>query len=176
MYGYWTDMHWDTFIAMLLALGVDVIVVAYFIVPSVQSVYLNPRMRWWEANPRYNFNHEGLANGKRSLIKVLSQGGLFMTSGSSFKEGEKVEFAWNFEDVTCKVSGIVIYEADGVAGYGVRFEHTPESQKQIKQIIEKLHTQGQIVADRLPGPEDRFGVWLKKLFTRGEGLFPKINR
>lgn len=177
MYAFWTSVGWDTFIAMMVILGMDLVVVAYFFIPSVQSVYMDPRMRWWEAAPRYNFNHEGLINGEKAFIKNISQGGLFMTSGPALTEGDKVECSWNFEDVEYKFSGAAIYKISRpeMIGYGVRFEHTEESQKQLKILIGKLHSQGLILVERLPGPEDSFAVWLKKLLTRGEGLFPKVK-
>lgn len=178
IYAYWTNMHWGTFIGLILILAVDLVVVAYFFVPSVQSVYMDPRMRWWEAAPRYNFNHEGLVNGQKAFVKNLSQGGLFMTSGPSLEDGQRVECTWNFDGVDCKISGLVIYKISRpeMTGYGVRFEHNHDSQKQLKTVIEKLHAQGLILSERLPGPEDSFGVWFKKLLTSGEGLFPKIKR
>lgn len=177
IYAYWTLMQWQTLITLMLILSIDIVIVAYFIVPSVQSVYMNPRVRWWEALPRYNFNQEGFANGEKVTVKVLSQGGLFMTSSPSLKTDDKVECSWNFEGTNCKVSGIVIYQSNGGehSGSGVRFEHTPETQKQMKLITEKLQERGMVVAERLPGPEDSFLAWFKKLLTSGEGLFPKLR-
>ncbi|MGZ3769688.1 MAG: PilZ domain-containing protein [Bdellovibrio sp.] len=175
IYGYYTSMHWETFIAMLMFLTVDLLLVAYFIVPSVQTVYMNPNIRWWEAAPRYNFNQDGTANGEKVFVKNLSQGGLFVTSAPRLKTGDHVECSWSFEGEDCKITGTVIYQITQAAGAGVRFEHTPETQKQIKTIVDKLHSRGAIVVERLPGPEDRFYVWFKRLVTTGEGLFPKFK-
>lgn len=173
LYSYWTSMNWSTLVALVAVLVVDILIVAYFVVPSVQKIYFDPRMRWWEAAPRYNFNHEGTVNGQTALIKNLSQGGMFMTSGPQLNEGDKAEVAWNYENQECKVSGLAVYK--GPQGVGVRFDHSPESQKQTKQVITKLHQKGLIVVERLPGPEDSFATWCKKLFTKGEGLFPKVR-
>ncbi|MGZ3774570.1 MAG: PilZ domain-containing protein [Pseudobdellovibrionaceae bacterium] len=175
VYGYWTSMHWNTLIMLLLVLGIDLIVVAYFIVPSVQSVYMDPRMRWWEAAPRYNFRQEGTLNGEKLFIKNISQGGLLATFESNHNIGDKVLCVWNFEGVEHKFSGNIIYQNPQL-GYGIKFEHTPETQRHIKGLIDKLHARKAIVIERLPGPEDSFGVWLKKLLMSGEGLFPKVKR
>ncbi len=177
LYSYWTSMNWSTFPALILVVIVDLIVVAYFVVPSVQKVYFDPRMRWWEAAPRYNFNHEGLANGAKAFIKNLGQGGLFMTSGPLLNEGDSVDMKWSYQGQDVSVTGVVVYKSPRAAapGYGVKFNHTHETQNQVKAIVDHLHKEGLIVVERLPGPEDSFSVWLKKLMTRGEGLFPKFK-
>ncbi len=87
LYSFLTSMNLSTFLALVIVLLADLVVVAYFVVPSVQKVYFDPRMRWWEAAPRYNFDTEGFVNGQRAFIKNLSQGGLFMTSPANFNEG-----------------------------------------------------------------------------------------
>ncbi|WII72880.1 PilZ domain-containing protein [Bdellovibrio sp. 22V] len=175
LYSFWTSMNVNTLLLLVLVVVVDLLVVAYFVVPSVQKVYFDPRMRWWEAAPRYNFNHEGLINGTKAFIKNLSPGGMLYTTGPSLKEGDKVEATFQFEGKDYKVSGQVVYKNPNAPGYGVKFEHTSETQKQMKQVTDRLHEQKLIVVERLPGPEDSFGVWLKKLVTRGEGLFPKAR-
>ncbi|WP_415063353.1 PilZ domain-containing protein [Bdellovibrio sp.] len=177
LYSYWTSMNWNTFPVLMLVVIVDLIVVAYFVVPSVQKVYFDPRMRWWEAAPRYNFNHEGFANGTKAFIKNLGQGGLFMTSGPSLSEGDNVDMTWSYQGQDVSVSGVVVYKSPRVEspGYGVKFNHTHETQNQVKSVVDHLHKQGLIVVERLPGPEDSFAVWIKKLMTRGEGLFPKFK-
>ncbi|KYG68283.1 ABC transporter [Bdellovibrio bacteriovorus] len=177
LYSYWTSMNWNTLVVLIAVLLVDVLIVAYFVVPSVQQVYFDPRMRWWEAAPRYNFNQEGTVNGAKAFIKNLSQGGLFLTAGPELAEGDKVDVYWKFDDHETVVSGLVVYRVNrpGSEGWGVRFEHTNESQRQVKRAIDKLHSDNKIVAERLPGPEDSFGAWLKKLVTKGEGLFPKFK-
>lgn len=176
-YSYWTSMDFTTLMQMILVLTVDVLVVAYFVVPSVQKIYFDPRLRWWEAAPRYNFNHSGQVNGVAAFLKNLSQGGLFMTEGPTLHENDQVDISWNYQGQDIKVQGLVAYANPHpkMLGYGVRFQHTPETQKQVDLVIEDLHKKKLIVVQRLPGPEDSFGVWLKKLLTTGEGLFPKVK-
>lgn len=177
LYGYSTNMNVTTLVVLLGVLLVDVVVVAYFLVPSVQQIYFDPRKRWWEAAPRYHFDTDGIVNGGRAFLKNLSQGGLFMTSNLEFNESDKVDIYWNYKGQEMTISGIVVYKSAGPAapGYGVRFNHTVESQKQVKLVVEQLHSAGLIVAERLPGPEDSFASWVKRLFKSGEGLFPKAR-
>lgn len=177
IYSYWTNMNMNTLLLLLLVVIIDVLVVAYFVVPSVQKVYFDPRMRWWEAAPRYHFNHVGSVNGQKAFIKSISQGGLFLTSAPEMNENDLVELEWNYQSQQVSVKGTVVYKntrAD-MPGYGVKFTHSDESEGKTKELVAKLRGEGLIIAERLPGPEDSFGVWLKKLLTKGEGLFPKAR-
>lgn len=174
LYAYWTAMNYASLLMLMAVLTIDLLVVAYFVLPSVQKIYLDPHMRWWEAAPRYNFNIDGFVNEEKAFLKNLSQGGLFLFGPNTLNLGDKVQATWAYDGSEYKIDGIVIYKVPGdKAGYGLRFEHSSETRKLIKEIIKKLDAKDLIVKERLPGPEDSFGVWLKKLITTGEGLFPK---
>lgn len=177
IFSYATDTAVPTFIVLGAIALLDMLIVAYFMVPSVQKIYFDPRMRWWEAAPRYNFNHEGAVNNEKAFFKNLSLGGLFMTSGPSLEEGDKVNVTWNFRGQEQAIAGLVVYKSKTpeAPGYGVRFTHTAETQKQLKSVIDQLHSEGALAIERIGGPEDSFGNWLKKLLRTGEGLFPKIK-
>lgn len=177
LYSYWTNMNISTLILLLVVLIVDLLVVAYFVVPSVQKVYFDPRMRWWEAAPRYHFNHMGTVNGEKGFIKSISQGGLFLTSAPDLREGSTVDLAWSYQGQDVSVKGEVVYKrsAGDMPGYGIKFQHAGESERHLKSLVGKLRSEGLIISERLPGPEDSFGAWLKRLVTKGEGLFPKMR-
>lgn len=176
-FSYWTQQNLAALAMLITLLVIDLIVVAYFVVPSVQRLYFDPRLRWWEAAPRYNFGQKGMLNGHNVHIKNMSFGGLFMSSDTLFKEGDVVEGEWTYEDQTYQAKGQVVYKMPGKdgPGYGVKFEHTPESEKALKKLNTRLHSQGLIVKERLPGPDDAFLPWLKKLVTTGQGLIPKLR-
>lgn len=175
IYSYWTSMNLSSLVVLVAIVFIDVLVVAYFVVPSVQSIYFDPRLRWWEAAPRYNFNTDGTVNEQKAFITNLSQGGVFLKTQANLQEGDKVQVAWSFEGHDARIPGVVLYRSDrqGQLGYGVRFEHSVETQKQVRSVVDNLHKKSLIVVERLPGPDDSFAVWLKKLFVSGEGLFPK---
>jgi Tfp pilus assembly protein PilZ len=164
-------------ILLLIIIVVDLLVVSYFVVPSVQKVYFDPRLRWWEAAPRYHFDQEGQVNGSQAYLKNLGQGGLFMTTGPDLSEGDRADIFWSFEGQEVRIPGKVVYKSlnPNFPGYGVKFDPHPEGEKKVAQVIATLHRRGKIVAERLPGPEDSFGVWFKKLLTSGEGLFPRVG-
>lgn len=175
LYGFWTSVNWLNFLTLFLVLVVDVLVVAYFVVPSVRKVYFDPRMRWWETAPRYLFDTEGTVNRAIGTIKNISAGGLLVETLTSFSEGQSVEIQWRYEGVPYLVPGNVVYRKPQGAGfgYGIRFTHTPETEKAVENLVRQLHKHGKLIRDRLPGPEDSFGVWLKKLVVSREGLFPR---
>ncbi|WP_374000601.1 PilZ domain-containing protein [Bdellovibrio bacteriovorus] len=177
IYSYMTNMNLNTLLLLIVVVVVDLLVVAYFVVPSVQKVYFDPRTRWWEAAPRYHFNHMGAVNGEKAFVKSISQGGLLLSSAPAMNENDDVVVAWDFQGQHVEVKGKVVYKLQHgeIPQYGVRFDHGEESDRQVKELILRLHNEGLIVTERLPGPEDGFGMWLKKLVTRGEGLFPKMR-
>lgn len=179
IYSFWTSMNMTSFIVLISILVIDILVVAYFVVPSVQQVYFDPRLRWWEAAPRYHFDQEGTVDGRPVILKNIGAGGLFLSSSEDLLENSLVKIFWKRNDKEVSASGRIVYKnLQGTnPGYGIRFENLPPtSQQQISAQITVLHEQGKIVAERLPGPEDGFGIWFKKLITTGEGLFPKTRR
>ncbi|MNU02580.1 hypothetical protein D3C72_2463330 [compost metagenome] len=70
------------------------------------------------------------------------------------------------------MTGNVVYKTP--VGHGVRFNHTPETSSAMKRLMNRLNKKGLIVRERLPGPEDTFIAWLKKLLHNKENLFPRV--
>jgi hypothetical protein len=171
VYAFTTDAHMGTFLALVGVVVVDIFAVAYFVVPSIQQVYFDPRMRWWEAAPRYRFGAHGKVDGAIALIKNLSIGGLLLETSAPLAQGQKVEVSWDYEGSNYQARGEVAYSVS--AGYGIRFADNGVDQKSLKSLIKNLHGKSMLVTERLPGPEEAFGPWLKGLLTRGEGLFPR---
>lgn len=173
-YGFWTQMNLANFLALSGVLLVDLLIVAYFVAPSVRKVYFDPRMRWWETAPRYHFDRSGLIEGKDILIKNISKGGVLIETEHSFYENQNVELSWKYKEHLYTMTGTVVYQKPLGAhfGYGIRFHPTSETQNQMASLIKIIHSEGKIVQDRLPGPEDGFFIWLKNLIKNRQGLFP----
>ncbi|HWU44527.1 MAG TPA: PilZ domain-containing protein, partial [Bdellovibrio sp.] len=177
VYGFSMNPQVGSLIMLLVILLIDLVVVAYFVVPAVRNVYLDPRLRWWEAAPRYTYHNSIDVNGVEGAgtVKNISEGGLFAVLSQPLFEGQSAKLTWLFEGKTYQVDAKVVYKSarSNVDGYGVQFAHTPETQKQLKLLCSQLRERGQLVPDRLPTPEDSFVHWLKNLVTKREGLFPK---
>lgn len=178
IYGFWTDMNLFNFLALTLVMVIDILVVAYFVAPSVRQVYFDPRMRWWETAPRYNFDVQGSVGGQSGLIKNVSAGGALVESLNDYKEGQSLELSWDYQGEHFTMPGKVVYNKPLGAkfGYGVRYDHTSQSKKRMAVFIKSLHKEGKMIRDRMPGPEDKFFIWLKNLFLNREGLFPQTTK
>ncbi|MBO9667144.1 MAG: PilZ domain-containing protein [Bdellovibrio sp.] len=172
LYSFSTNMNWMNFGALIAVLVVDLLAVAYFVVPAVRQVYFDPRIRWWEAAPRFVFKHQATVNDAEGEINNISRGGLFIRTKLNLEEGQQVSLEWSYEDIPYQVPGKVVYKSNRAAseGYGVQFA---EENKAVKKLCQLLDSRGQMVPERLPSPEDSFGAWLKKLIIKREGLFPK---
>ncbi len=173
VYAYWTNMTPATLLFLVGVIVADLLVVAYFVVPSVKKVYFDPRLRWWEAAPRYVFDEPVLVNkGLEGFIQNISHGGLFMTFPEPLMEMQTLELTWYYDHESYVISGTVVYKTP--KGIGVKFTHTQESSDAARKLMNILNKKGLIVKERLPGPEDSFGTWLVKLIRTREGLFPKV--
>lgn len=168
-------MNWMNFLTLVLVLVVDILAVAYFVVPSVRKLYFDPRIRWWETAPRYVFNTPGTISGVLGTIRNISEGGAMVEMGAGCPNGQTVELVWRFDSQSYAVSGRVVYcrAVGDRTACGVRFEHTSQSQKSMNSLVQKLDREGKKIRDREAGPEDSFGSWLKNLLSTREGLFPK---
>lgn len=169
------DISIPNILFRLLTLFINILVVAYIVIPSIRKIYLDPRIRWWEAAPRYIFHNEAQINGSAGFIKNISQGGLFLSSECPFEESDQVQLKWSAKGVHFELPAKIVYKSENFSseGFGIQFTHTNESYKLIKKLIAQLHADGQLVPERISGPEESFLAWLKKLLKNGEGLFPK---
>ncbi|MGZ3803952.1 MAG: PilZ domain-containing protein [Pseudobdellovibrionaceae bacterium] len=176
IYGFWTSMNWINFATLFVILLLDALAVAYFVVPAVRRLYFDPRMRWWETAPRYNFDIQGTMDGHKSFIKNISVGGALIETEKLYSEGQGVEVKWSYGELSFSVPGKIVYQRkmNSLFGCGVRFDQTSSVEKAMNQLIARLHKEGKKMRNR-PGPEDSFLAWLKKLILEREGLFPKTK-
>lgn len=156
----------------------NIIVVTYFLIPAVRIIYFDPKLRWWEAKPRYildtyaacRFNDEST----RGQIKNISEGGLFIKMDSTIADATPVQIEFQYQGMDLTLSGhIIIHEKIKELGVAVKFNSTPDT---LKKLISLLKEEGKLINARLPGPEDSFKFWLRKLFYSGKGIVPDIQK
>ncbi|RYE67040.1 MAG: PilZ domain-containing protein, partial [Oxalobacteraceae bacterium] len=164
------DMNMTNLMMLLGILLLDVLAVAYFVVPSVRTVYFDPKSRWWESAPRFNFNLETTLSGQNGLMRNVSNGGLFVESWDGFQTGQELEVHWTYAGTDYHLPAVVVFK--NTKGYGLQFRHNPNSEKLIRKFIKNLEAAGVPVANR-GGANDSFIDWTRNLLTKGEGLFPK---
>lgn len=176
-----TNPNLAYFIAFAFVLILDVVLVAYFVVPSVQKVYFDERVRWWESARRYHADLKCSLEGRSATIKNIALGGVLIeSSDGSIGEGEVIKLQTQEGDLTLDINAQVVYKSKGGAGepsrYGLKFAQMPSLQfKSLKQYVDKLDQEGKVIVERLPGKNEQFFPWLKKLFTTGQGLIPKLR-
>lgn len=174
VFSFYSHRSWTTFFLLLFVLLIDILLVAYFIVPSVKKLYLDPRMRWWESKPRYKYAQTGHIENKPITITNISEGGLLFSSDLDFPVGNDLEIIWQDAGKEFKAIGEVVYKIKAAEppANGFKFKETDFDKREILQLTRKLHSEDQIIKDRLPGPEDGFSAWLKNLVTSGKGIIP----
>lgn len=159
---------------------VSLLVLAYFFIPNVRSVYFNPRLRWWERVPRFYFEWpcEILINEKKvdGLILDLAEGGAFIASAQDLflKQNISICFQSDFGPFNFKAE--IVHLGPGQRkGYGICFlDSTNEEVKRLRQFIESLEEKG--IARRLVlGKDQSLLNWVKTLFTTGRGIIPDIK-
>ncbi len=156
----------------------DLLVVCYFMIPVVRSIYFDPRMRWWETAQRFKleapvtFRSEG--NEWKGTTANFSQTGLFIISENLPADGSSVEIELKHKDVVLKTTGTVIHHGQmNKLGFGVQFSPHASLRKQTQLLHNLLISEQAQLKDRLPGPEDSFLSWLKTLISTGKGLIPE---
>lgn len=164
-------------VAWIFFLGLNLLIVSYFLTPAVKIAYTNPRMRWWEVQHRYQVELKCLIDGHdQAQILNISQSGVFITSAQPLATDR--EYTLNFESHNIKmhVLGVVAhqYSQQRKSGYGIRFIHmTDQNKKSLKKLINILES------EKYPRRPERisnfsdFKKWFKEFYATGKGIYPE---
>jgi len=167
---------------LFLVYGVNILVVAFVLIPEVREIYFNPRLRWWEINPRYRADFDCVFSSKNSgeekqkgFVGNFSVGGLFLQA-DTFPEDDAritVELLNNGKSVVFD-GKVILHRHQDAVGFGVEFIHSGDSKKAAKEICSDLAKKRCRIESRYSRPEgDSFTVWFQTLLTTGKGLIPK---
>ena len=161
---------------------INTFVVGYFLFPAVREVYMNPRLRWWEAKPRFRCDFQcQLLAGETThpgLIGNFSEGGLFLKSEHIPADRSTVEIQFTGpDDKSFSFKGKVIqHDKQTRVGFGLMFIHGRQSLSDARTITRYLDKQGLRMGHREKLADDSFFGWLKTLFKTGSGLLPKKDK
>jgi len=167
--------------ASFIIFGVmNILIVTYLLVPAVRITYLDPRVRWWEAYPRYQSNIDCTINNSiTGKIQNISISGVFITTNYDLPLDSSIQIEFNFKKNT---NGLILkpkvlvlnkYDINNSTGYGAIFsELTNDERKSIKMLIKYLDKSNATRRPPRRGPLD-FIRWCVTLFTTGKGLFLK---
>ncbi len=178
---YQTNQAW--LLLSFIGFGLlNIAMVTYLLLPAVRIAYLDPRIRWWEAKPRYSAHIPCEIDGKiQSTVRNISQSGVFITADIDLPIDSDInlEFILNAAPTTfdIKSRAKVVYKfmVDGHEGYGARFtELSPDNKRLMKSMIkhlEKSHCQ------RRPPHRHLSDLihWITALLTTGKGFLPKTR-
>jgi hypothetical protein len=171
-------------IASLSVLNATVVI--YFLVPSVRAVYTDPKLRWWEAKPRYIVDWAGRAlQGRKDIpVKVcnLSEGGVLVEANgksAALEPDEPVQVEFSFQNSTYSFPGIVRHfsRAGAPLKFGIQFsEVSPGARTKLKRAIRALKRAGYRPMGRSQPAWTSFVSWSRKLVKTGSGLFPEVKK
>lgn len=161
----------------------NILVVMYFLVPTVRQIYFDPRLRWWESKPRYNVFYDAeirYSNLTTSgAVKNISETGMFAMIKDSYPEdGTTLEIHFKDGERHYVVAGTAIHHMrQPKIGIGIKFSHTPESRKILRSLTDKLDAEGKRIAYRGGvTEEDSLLAWIKSLKKNPRNLFPNIEK
>lgn len=180
-YGYKTHAGAVPLTLLFGVLFLDLVIVLYFFLPAVRAVYFDPRLRWWETHPRYrtdftaHWQQEDI--GSQGEVLNFSVGGLFFKSAAAPADNAPIRVSFEYGGKNYEFVGTaILHSLQNNMGFGMKFQHTPESTRAAAELVKKLGAAGLLIKNRLPGPEDGFWSWLKTLVTTGKGIVPEIKQ
>lgn len=181
-------MQWRQFpdqISLWLLLGIyfyKVILVGYFLIPTVRRVYTEKKLRWWEQATRYYIeipaNLSGVFGSETVKITDISETGAFISTNTVFDLKAQVHLMFDFEDESFDLPGQPVYRReDGVKGYGVQFvELEGKTKAQLKAFCRDKLGQRAEVRRSVPRRDylEDFVSWAGGVFKGGKGLVPEL--
>lgn len=136
---------------ILIFLNVILAIVAgVFFRKHIIAPYFNPRLRWWETEPRYKIDiHADIISGKNILtgeILDISNSGFFMAFERDLTVGRVYKFNLKCLKHSVEVNGKVMRKAsqkEELNGYGIMFVKLTDAEKMgISSLIEDLEKGG----------------------------------
>lgn len=160
----------------LLLETVNIIILSYFLLPSVRNVYLKRSLRWWEQKPRYLVDIPILIETKNSTstgsISNISVGGGMIETSLDFSRGDIFKSTFEIFQKKMTVETQVVFK--GLEGYGTFFTKVLPSQNELNKIIDQFSVQGYPLRTEIPSLKESFKQWARGA-VRGKGLIPRTE-
>ena len=166
-------------IQLILAFGLNIGLVTYFLIPAVREIYMNKKLRWWESEDRFSWDQSCHFNENATqvtgAIANISKSGLFVSSSIIPADNSKVTLRFDFCGREVQIQGVVVHHGPK-QGFGLRFTENNKDRALISQIVNSLQKEGRLVRARTTSAEGSFSQWLKELARSGKGLLPRTKR
>ena len=178
---YTSQSH--SMLALLVVYSLQILLVLYFLLPSVRVTYFNPRVRWWESKPRFELKIpctlEVKSQRHEGTILNVSEGGVFFQIPKGFNVGDVSRLEFHILSQIFSASGKIVHQRElgnGVYCYGIQFDHTSDSQKRFQNLTEALELLE--FQQRTPGVPllKSFTNWIATLLKTGKGFTPQIKK
>lgn len=165
-------------IALALVLAANIALMAYFALPAVRRAFTGRRL----TASRYHFFvparvelPAGGVEAVQAAIRNISETGLLIRTEATLPRNEKLGLKFQLESKDFYFVGHVVREEKTETSdtdFGIEFDHTTESQLQVRDVTGLLKNQGRLQAFREEEAEEAFLPWLRKVVTTGKGLIP----
>ncbi len=173
----------------IVATVLNAVLVGYFLIPQVRITYMNPRIRWWEAQTRYLVDFSGqlskskiFENTQNFSIANISEGGAMIYTSETFESNDEIFLSFNYMNKAYFIRALVVYRLNGQASkrlhsYGVHFQFDEGEYfmaRQVRNLIKAFRILG--VESRTPiepWPK-RLHQWVTTLLSTGRGLIPEF--
>lgn len=176
---------------MIAVFAIDIVVIAYILLPAVRRIYFDPKIRWWETADRFhceipsvvklqNISTES-SEQKAPIqhqveVSNVSKSGLFFKTKNRIEDATPVTIEFTYADRDYIFSGETILHANQAGkGYGLKINHSTKSSREIRKLTRVLREEGRLAAERKPTAQDGFPHWFRNLLKSGKGLVPDIQ-
>lgn len=161
----------------ILFLVINLAVVLFLLLPAVRIAYMDPRVRWWEAKPRYQITIPcQVDKSHQAEILNISESGVFIAENEKLETGSTISLDFNFYNQEFFLDAKVIhgFSINNKPGYGVQFlDLSKEEKLRLQRLLAAFEA---LLIDRRPARRDDwidFKNWIKNLMAHGKGLFPE---
>lgn len=140
---YENGHHFFLFMVILFAF-LNIGVCIYLLLPAIRACYLDPKIRWWEACPRYTLNIDCMINKQKGKIINLSYTGVFINIENTKLDVEQneefdIQFSLGCSEFSLKAKAIHHMTIAGVEGTGAMlYKLTLKDKFNLKKEIYRL--------------------------------------
>jgi hypothetical protein len=156
--------------------SMNVVILGYFLLPSVRNVYLKPSLRWWEQKPRYLVDQPILIETPHAtssgFIRNISEGGCLIETNLEFSRGDIFKISFEIFQKKFTMQNQIIHK--GHEGYGTFFTKVAPSQNDLNKLIDQFAVQGYPLRTEIPDWKQSLKLWLGGA-VKGKGLLPQVE-
>ena len=161
---------------------------------EVIAPYFNPRLRWWESEPRYQLDFYGIlsipavgssadgAAAVRAAVRDISLGGCFLSTSIDFPRGADLPLEIRLRNIRLHVKARVVRRAEQpFPGWGMKFTELREAElhglEAVLQSLRELSGAGEVPDDRRSCPRLTLSHWVywDEASGRKSGMITNIS-